>query len=47
MPILLSPFDFLKKIIKINLGGVAQLAEQENHNLRVRGSIPFAAIFYF
>ncbi len=40
-------FDFLKNIIKINMGGVAQLAEQENHNLRVRGSIPFAAIFLF
>ena len=26
------------------LGGVAQLAEQENHNLCVRGSNPFAAI---
>ncbi len=45
MPILFL-FDFLKKIIKISIGGVAQLAEQENHNLRVRGSIPFAAIFY-
>lgn len=25
-------------------GGVAQLAEQWNHNPRVRGSIPFATI---
>lgn len=44
MPILFS-FDFFLKIIKINIGGVAQLVEQENHNLRVRGSSPFAAIF--
>ncbi len=26
------------------MGGVAQLVEQENHNLLVRGSSPFAAI---
>ncbi len=26
------------------LGGVAQMVEQENHNLLVRGSSPFAAI---
>lgn len=44
MQILFS-FDFFLKIVKINIGGVAQLVEQENHNLRVRGSSPFAAIF--
>ncbi len=27
----------------IRVGGVAQLVEQENHNLLVRGSSPFAA----
>ena len=45
MSLLFSLFDFLKKLIKIKLGGVAQVVEQENHNLRVRGSNPFAAIF--
>lgn len=44
-----SPFhDLGIDIITISciflLGGVAQLAEQENHNLCVRGSNPFAAI---
>lgn len=46
MSLLFSLFDFLKKLIKIKLGGVAQVVEQENHNLRVRGSNPFAAIFF-
>lgn len=40
------PLDFTLLLIKMEKmpGGVAQLAEQWNHNPRVRGSIPFATI---
>ncbi len=39
--------DYVQVKEKFLFGGVAQLAEQENHNLCVRGSNPFAAISIF